>query len=387
MTPPASPNRFGFYLKRHQRHIATFNFTDTDGVILYRKHRIEPGEDGRSKTFRFDQPDGKGGWKPGASDIRVPYRLPDIARASPTEPIIMAEGEAKADKFASWGYVATSHKDWKEHEFAPYVADRTTYIVPDNDEPGRKQAENARKMIERSGGKAIIIELPSLIDGGDIIDWSGGPEDFAALISAAVGNHSEPPATSTKARADGPEPFDLWAHFSPPDLPAGLLPKVIEEWAKAIGTHMGADPAGLAMAAVATFAAAIQDHVSVVVKRNGDWKESARVWVALIGPPSTKKSPIISSATSPLCYIDMRRMKHWAEQCDHFDALEPAEKKGKKRPAQTRLRIEDATVEAAQQVLEGSPWGVLGRVRQCGVNSVVASGRHFQAALGVICSG
>ncbi len=29
----------------------------------------------------------------------------------------------------------------------------------------------------------------------------------------------------------------------------------------------------------------------------------------------------------------------------------------------------------------------LGRVRQCGVNSVVASGRHFQAALGVICSG
>ncbi|MBY0620877.1 hypothetical protein, partial [Sphingomonas ursincola] len=25
-----------------------------------------------------------------------------------------------------------------------------------------------------------------------------------------------------------------------------------------------------------------------------------------------------------------------------------------------------------------------GRVRQCGVNSVVASGRHFQAALGVI---
>lgn len=28
-----------------------------------------------------------------------------------------------------------------------------------------------------------------------------------------------------------------------------------------------------------------------------------------------------------------------------------------------------------------------GRVRQCGVKSVVASGQHFQAALGVICSG
>jgi hypothetical protein len=29
----------------------------------------------------------------------------------------------------------------------------------------------------------------------------------------------------------------------------------------------------------------------------------------------------------------------------------------------------------------------LGRVRQCGVNSGVAIGLHFQAALGVICSG
>ncbi len=28
-----------------------------------------------------------------------------------------------------------------------------------------------------------------------------------------------------------------------------------------------------------------------------------------------------------------------------------------------------------------------GRVRQCGVNSGLASGRHFQAAFGVICSG
>lgn len=30
---------------------------------------------------------------------------------------------------------------------------------------------------------------------------------------------------------------------------------------------------------------------------------------------------------------------------------------------------------------------VQGRVRQCGVNSGVAIGLHFQAALGVICSG
>jgi len=41
-----------------------------------------------------------------------------------------------------------------------------------------------------------------------------------------------------------------------------------------------------------------------------------------------------------------------------FDGLSPEEWKGKQRPLQTRLRIEDSTVEAAQQVLDCSPKGV-----------------------------
>lgn len=155
------------------------------------------------------------------------------------------------------------------------------------------------------------------------------------------------------------DPVDLWGSFDPPELPQGLLPQIIENFALANGAQMGADPAGLAMAALATCAAAIPDAVQIKVKRYDDWMESARLWVALMGPPSAKKSPIISAATGPLCRLDVEMMRAWQKRVNDYDALSPDEKKATPRPLQTRLRIEDATVEAAQQVLEGSPWGVL----------------------------
>ena len=155
------------------------------------------------------------------------------------------------------------------------------------------------------------------------------------------------------------DPVDLWDKFDPPELPRGLLPKIIEDFAVLNGNQMGADPAGLAMGAVVTCAAAIPDQVRLKVKQHDDWFESARIWSALVGPPSTKKSPIIDRATAALSKLDVKMMATWLESIRKFDALDAEEKKGKQRPKQTRLRLEDTTVEAAQQVLEGSPWGIL----------------------------
>jgi hypothetical protein len=42
-----------------------------------------------------------------------------------------------------------------------------------------------------------------------------------------------------------------------------------------------------------------------------------------------------------------------------WEQLEPAERKLKQKPAQKRLQMEDTTIEAAQEVLAGSPDGVL----------------------------
>jgi len=76
------------------------------------------------------------------------------------------------------------------------------------------------------------------------------PQDKASGSSDQTKNDASGPDTKTKeapAASSGLMPVDLWASFPPPELPADLLPKVIENYARAEAKTMGADVAGIAM--------------------------------------------------------------------------------------------------------------------------------------------
>lgn len=155
-------------------------------------------------------------------------------------------------------------------------------------------------------------------------------------------------------------PVDIWAERRHPSLPAGLLPKVIEEFAVVNARTMGADAGALAAAALTVCAAAIPDQVQVQVKRhNAGWKESPRIWVAIVGDPSAKKSPIINEASRPLKLIDARMFAEYREARQAYDGMDKAQQAVTPMPKQARVRIEDTTIEAAQEVLRDSPNGVL----------------------------
>ncbi|RWM96169.1 MAG: DUF3987 domain-containing protein [Mesorhizobium sp.] len=174
------------------------------------------------------------------------------------------------------------------------------------------------------------------------------------VIHPRAFNNSLPPLSSFAT------PVDLWGNFDPPPLPIGLLPPIVEQFATVLASHMGADPAGLAMAALTTCAATISDKVQLQVKHHDPhWKESARIWTALIGLPSTKKSPIINAAVAPLAKIDSRMVRDWQSKRAQWDALDKAERAATPEPLQNRKRIEDTTVEAMQEVMRGSTEGVL----------------------------
>ncbi|WP_335733929.1 AAA family ATPase [Qipengyuania sp.] len=192
--PWAPPERESRPLDKHavrlssgQNIVATFDFVDEHGEILYRKHRIEPGYEGRSKSFAYDRPTSEGGWQSGAGENRVPYRLPDLISAPRGMAIFMAEGEAKADKLASWGMLATSFKDWRDFDYSGYVKGRRVFILPDKDKAGETQAQRAFGAIERAEGLPRLIHLPGLPDGGDILDWAGSANDLRRLIEDADG--------------------------------------------------------------------------------------------------------------------------------------------------------------------------------------------------------
>src|SRR6516225_4407007 len=166
--------------------------------------------------------------------------------------------------------------------------------------------------------------------------------------------------TNESAAAEDIEPVNLWGQFDPPPLPQGLLPETIECFAHDEAELMGVDPGGIAIAALAVCAAALPDHTQLQVKRHDpNWLEAARLWVGLIGNPSTKKTPIILRVAKPLKRLDAELWRRYVVEMERYDQLSKEERKTAERPPQRRLRLEDTTIEAAQEVLKDSPDGVL----------------------------
>ncbi len=156
------------------------------------------------------------------------------------------------------------------------------------------------------------------------------------------------------------EPVDLWAKREAPPLPKGLLPPLIEQFAFNRAEVMGCDPSGLAMGALVVCAAAIPDKIQLQSKTyDKTWNESTRIWVALGGPVSAMKSPIMRAVTYPITQIDKKLSATYRQAKADYDALKGDEKKDAEKPKHTRVRIEDTTPEALQPILQDSPEGVL----------------------------
>jgi hypothetical protein len=189
---------------------------------------------------------------------------------------------------------------------------------------------------------------------------AAGTHAAAGIIAQITARAQLPVAANDNvATIEVPRPVDPWEQRRHPPLPLGLLPGAIEDFALSQADIMGVDAGGLAAAALAVCAAAIPDAITLKVKRHDDWEESARLWVALIGNPSAKKSPIINAATRPLRSIDDELVRRYLDEKRQYDSLDKSGKAEKSPPKQVRARIEDVTVEAAQEVLRDSRNGVL----------------------------
>ncbi|MCG6115874.1 MAG: DUF3987 domain-containing protein [Mesorhizobium sp.] len=192
------------------------------------------------------------------------------------------------------------------------------------------------------GAKMAEAEMPAVeIDEGAEEGAAGEAED------AGASDHL-------------PMPVDLWANFDPPILSRGLLPKLLKDFSFSQAELMGADPGGLAASALAVCAAAIPDALMLQVNaNNGEWTESARIWVALVGDPSAKKSPVMRRAVKPLRKLNSQLVRDYEAKRRAFEALGKDEKETRSEPPQRRLIIEDTTIEAAQDILRDSPEGLL----------------------------
>jgi Protein of unknown function (DUF3987) len=155
-------------------------------------------------------------------------------------------------------------------------------------------------------------------------------------------------------------PVDLWGQFTAPELPRGLLPKAIEEFAFAYAELMGADPAGLAMSALTICGSIVPDSIKVQVKTHtNSWLETTRLWTGMIGQPASMKSPIMRAAAKPLVDLDTRLYRQYLAEKAAYDALSAEDRKQEEEPKLQQLRLEDTTLEAAQDCMRNNVNGLL----------------------------
>ena len=244
-------------------------------------------------------------------------------------------------------------------KFASQISDLSRFIanVPLEKRPEAFRAICAAGayLIQQGADHSLIVDvLVERAEAHSLVEVLGGREAVEKIISDALREADEAP------RQNQLEPVDLWGNFEPPILPRGLLPDLIEDYAFTQAETMGVDPGGVAMAALAVCAAATPDNIELVMKRHSrDWTESARLWVGLVGLPSTKKSPIISLVIKPIARLDAQLLRTFLSEMQIYEQLDKDERKGTAKPVQRRLRLEDTTIEGAQEVLAGSPNGVL----------------------------
>lgn len=367
-------------------------YRDEAGRLLFLVCRFDPADGGKDiLPLTFCQgPEGRREWRwKGLPAPRPLYGLDRLA-ARPEAPVLLVEGEKAADAAAGLfpalvattspnGAQATSAADWSP------LAGRAVVIWPDHDQDGRAYAAASARLVLAAGASSVAVvtvpdSFPAKWDLADPIPagWDAdGLRDLLADAGMVEGEAMEgawpaPDLSLVNAsRRSAPVlPLDVFGPWRP--------------WVEAVAEGTSSPPDYAACALLAGAASLIGNARWVSPWRG--WKEPCALWVALVGSPSSGKSP----AVDPVIGIhrllevemvapyedDIRRWRGQAEaaKCTREawqGEVKAATKQGTpppdlpeaaiepEKPVRPRLVVSDTTPEALAAILAGQPRGLL----------------------------
>ena len=191
--------------------VATYDYTDTDGELLYQVVRLVP------KSFRQRRPDGRGGWTWKLGDVsRTLYRLPAVvAAADDGGEVWVVEGEKDADNLAKLGLVATCNSGGAGKftlEMAEHLKGAQVSIVADNDDPGRDHAAEVAFYADTAGAESVRILTPAT--GKDISEHLAAGLGVADLVPLELAPKEPDPHPLSRYLIDW---ADMWTHDPQPE--------------------------------------------------------------------------------------------------------------------------------------------------------------------------
>lgn len=290
--------------------VATYNYEDEDGNLLFQKVRYEP------KDFRCRVPDGTGGWGWKIGGIRrVLYHLPAVIES----PIVfVAEGEKDCDLLEKMGYAATCNFDgagkWDD-SYTPCFNGKLVYILADNDTSGKKHAAVVYQAIKAVASDCRIVELPGLKESQDVTDYfqNGGTiEEFNRLCLDAPQGVPESFETINQ-KSDKEVPVDGWWPVVPfddmdrPEFPLDTVPSCLSGFAQIVREVSASNqtpPDMTALLLVTIAAACLGGTVKVVT--NNRYTELATLFTAIFAPSGTRKSSVYGALIRPVIEYQKR---------------------------------------------------------------------------------
>jgi hypothetical protein len=167
--------------------VATYDYTDEHGELLYQAVRYEP------KDFRQRKPEPNGGWNWSIKGVRrVLYRLPEVMQAvAQGQVVYVCEGEKDVEAARAIGLVATCNAMGADNgtgnkwfpEFADALINADVVVVPDQDEPGQR---HAAWVIQTLIGKARNVGRLDVPVGKDLADWINAGATVGDIEGAIV---------------------------------------------------------------------------------------------------------------------------------------------------------------------------------------------------------
>lgn len=179
--------------------VATYDYTDAQGEMIYQVVRLEWTEDGeRCKTFRQRRPDPEkpNEWIWNLEGVKHGlYRLPELRETGADEIVFLPEGEKDVETLRGMDLTATTNsggaKKWRA-DHAELLRGRDVVVLVDNDEPGREHGKTIVASLHGVASRVRVLDFshrdiwPAAPKGADVTDWvkarEGTAEDLAAII-------------------------------------------------------------------------------------------------------------------------------------------------------------------------------------------------------------
>jgi hypothetical protein len=184
--------------------VATYDYLDADGKLLFQVCRIEPGKNGKPKDFVQRRPDGNG-WTWNLKGVEpVLYRLPQLKKA---DEVLIVEGEKDADNLVRLGFCATTCPmgagKWRDR-YTAALKGKNIVLIPDNDEAGQNHEKKVVPALNGNVNSLKILRLTGLPEGGDVSDFLStfqDPDDAGEQLAILI-DRAEP---YTSEEAEEPE--------------------------------------------------------------------------------------------------------------------------------------------------------------------------------------